>query len=91
MNVNPPNFIKEYTIYDVSKNIIKSGTIKAHKKRSLFEAKAGTGGYLEKQYPNCEIVITKCIDESDSLNIFNDIFGSSNMDINSIFNNFKKK
>ena len=89
VNLSPRTFLIEYKIFK-NGNEIKSGQIKAKNKKSEFDAKSGTGKFLENKYPNCEIRISKCEDTTSGFNDifsqFGDIFGKNdNSGIQDIF------
>ena len=94
-NLTPRTFLIDYKVFK-NGNEIKSGQIKAKNKKSEFEARGGTGKFLEKKYTNCKIQISKCIDTTlgNSFNNifsqFGDIFGKNDSsNIQDIFKNMK--
>ncbi len=90
-NLSPRTFLIDYKIFK-NGNEIKSGQIKAKKKKSEFDAKCGSGKFLENKYPNCEIRISKCKDTTsgfaDIFSQFENIFGGK--DTNKNYTNYMK-
>ena len=73
------DYLMEYVVYDKRGDVLKKGRIKAKKKRSQFEAKAGFGQYMEKKYSDTlgRLEITSCKQDFLMGDMFGNMFGQA--------------
>jgi len=75
----PIIFAIEYVILNSDGRVIKEGEINVKNKTTKFEAQCSLEVFLKKKHPDFKsMIIKKCNEKSDILNMFDEIFGKNN-------------
>ena len=76
--MNLKTYIIEYTVYGRDGLVLKTGTMRAKRKATAFEAQCKFELYLKGKYPQfSRLVVHECKEDFDlfDLSVFSDMFG----------------